>query len=313
MTPDRPNTEQPHGSRSHNIGIAAALGAYFLWGIVPMFWPLLNRSGAVEILAHRIVWSTVVGGVLVAIFARRRWRSQVRGSQTLLRLTLASIVIAINWGVYIWAVNNGRVTEAALGYYINPLLAILAGVLLFSERLAPMQWVAIALATVAVVIITIEYGQPPWVALVLAVSFTIYGVVKKRVKVEPIVSMTAESALMTLPAIGYLIWLATAGRGTFGQLGVGYDLLLAASGVVTAIPLLLFATAAQRIPLSLLGLTQYIAPTMQFLLGVLYFRESMSTGRWAGFALVWVALMIISIHALMSARRSRRIPVTKPT
>ncbi|MDO5498228.1 MAG: EamA family transporter RarD, partial [Propionibacteriaceae bacterium] len=292
--------------RSHNLGVSAALGAYLLWGLVPMFWPLLSRSGAVEILAHRIVWSTVLGALLVLLFARRRWRAQISGRGTIIRLFVASIVIAVNWGVYIWAVNSGRVTEAALGYYINPLLAIIAGVVLFSERLAPMQWAAIGLATVAVVVITIEYGQPPWAALVLAVSFTIYGVVKKRVKVEPIVSMTAESALMTVPAIGFLIWLGTRGAGAFGQHGIGYDLLLACSGVVTAV-LLLVAYAAQRIPLSLIGLTQYIAPTMQFLLGVFYFREPMSTGRWVGFALVWVALMIISVQAVAAARRARRL------
>lgn len=303
MTPDR---------RAHNLGVAAALGAYLLWGIVPMFWPLLDRAGAVEILAHRILWSTVLGAILIALFARRRWRGQVRGSGTILRLTLASIVIAVNWGTYIWAVNNGRVTESALGYYINPLLAILVGVFVFSEKLAPVQWAAIGLATVAVIVITIEYGQPPWVALVLAVSFTIYGVIKKRLKVEPIVSLTVESALMTLPAIGFMVWLASRGSATFLNLGIGHDLLLAASGVVTAIPLLLFAYAAQRIPLSLLGITQYLAPTLQFLLGVFYFREAMSTGRWIGFALVWLALMIITVQALRSARRARQIPVEEP-
>lgn len=304
MTPDR---------RTPNSGVAAALGAYVLWGLVPVFWPLLARSSAPEILAHRIVWSTVFGAILVALFARKRWRAQIRGRDALIRLTVASVVIALNWGVYIWAVNNGRVTEAALGYYINPLLAILAGVFLFSEKLAPLQWAAIGLATVAVVVITIEYGQPPWIALILAVSFTIYGVVKKGVKVEPIVSMTAESALMTVPAIGFLMLLASRGEGDFAQLGIGYDLLLACSGIVTAIPLLLFAYAAQRIPLSVLGLTQYLAPTLQFLLGVFYFREAMSTGRWVGFALVWVALMVISVQAVVTARRSRRIPVTEPT
>lgn len=290
------------------MGVAAALGAYSLWGLVPIFWPLLARSTAPEILAHRIVWSTVFGVILVLLFARTRWRAQISGRGTLIRLTLASVVIALNWGVYIWAVNNGRVVEAALGYYINPLLAILAGVFLFKERLAPLQWAAIGLATVAVVVITIEYGQPPWAALALAISFTIYGVIKKRVKVEPIVSMTAESALMTIPAIGFLGYLASRGEGDFLQHGVGYDLLLACSGVVTAVPLLLFAYAAQRIPLSLIGLTQYLAPTMQFLLGVFYFREAMSTGRWVGFTLVWVALMVISVQAIMAARRSRQAP-----
>lgn len=304
MNPDR---------RSHNLGVTAALGAYVLWGLVPMFWPLLNRSGAVEILAHRIIWSGLLGVILVAVLARKRWRAQLDSRSTMLRLVLAAIVIAANWGIYIWAVNNGRVTEAALGYYINPLLSILVGVIFLGERLAAIQWGAIGLAIVAVVIVSIEYGQLPWVALSLAVSFAIYGVIKKKVRVEPIVSLTVESAIMFLPALAYLIWLGTQGIGKFGQLGIGYDLLLAASGLVTGIPLLLFAYAAQRIPLSLLGLTQYLAPTLQFLLGVFYFKESMSPGRWAGFALVWVALMIITTHAVVSARRSRQIPVTEPT
>ncbi|WP_425310339.1 EamA family transporter RarD [Ammonicoccus fulvus] len=312
MTPDR---------RAHKLGVFAALGAYFLWGIVPMFWPLLDRAGAVEILAHRIAWSTVFGAVLVAVFARKRWRAQITGRGTIMRLLLASVVIAVNWGVYIWAVNNGRVTESALGYYINPLLAILVGVFVFSEKLSPVQWGAIGLAAVAVVVITIEYGQPPWVALVLAVSFTIYGVIKKGVKVEPIVSLTVESALMFLPAVGFMIWLASRNQSTFLEIGIGHDLLLVASGIVTAIPLLLFAFAAQRIPLSLLGLTQYLAPTMQFLLGVFYFKEAMSSGRWIGFALVWLALMIISTQAVITARRKRRaertaaaaeVPVEEP-
>lgn len=299
--------------KAPNPGVAAALGAYVLWGIVPIYWPLLDRSGAVEILAHRIVWSLVVGVVLVAFLARHTWRAQLVGRSTILRLFFASAVIAVNWGVYIWAVNAGRVTEAALGYYINPLLSILVAVLMFGERLAPMQWVAIGLAAVAVVIITVEYGQPPWVALVLAVSFATYGVLKKKVKVEPVVSLTAESALMFPLALGYLIWLGARGMGDFGQNGVGYDLLLASTGVVTAAPLLLFAYAAQRIPLSVLGLTQYVAPTLQFLLGVFYFGESMSPGRWAGFILVWIALMIFSTQAVLDVRSARRRPTPEPT
>jgi chloramphenicol-sensitive protein RarD len=194
-----------------NLGVAAALGAYALWGIVPIYWPLLADSGAVEILAHRIIWSMVFGAVLVAFLARRTWRAQIAGRSTMIRLFMASAVIAVNWGLYIWAVNAGRVTEAALGYYINPLLSILAGVVIFGERLAAVQWAAIGLAVVAVLIITIEYGQPPWVALVLAISFAIYGVLKKKVKVEPVVSMTVESALMTPLAIGYVI---SAGRAS---------------------------------------------------------------------------------------------------
>ena len=289
-----------------NLGVAAALGAYALWGIVPIYWPLLADSGAVEILAHRIIWSVVFGAILVGFLARRTWRAQIAGRGTMLRLLVASAVIAANWGLYIWAVNSGRVTEAALGYYINPLLSILAAVVIFGERLVPVQWISIGLAAVAVVIITVEYGQPPWVALALAVSFAVYGVLKKKVKVEPVVSMTVESALMAPLAIGYLIWLGVQGLGDLGQQGIGYDLLLASTGIVTAIPLLLFAYAAQRIPLSVLGLTQYLAPTMQFLLGVFWFRESMTPGRWAGFVLVWIALMILSTHAVVAARNTRR-------
>lgn len=298
MTPDRP---------TKNFGVAAALGAYALWGIIPIYWPLLERSGALEILAHRIVWSLLVGAILVAFLARRTWRTQIAGRSTMLRLLLASAVIAANWGLYIWAVNNGRVTEAALGYYINPLLSILLGVFMFKEKLAAVQWAAIGLAAVAVAIITVEYGQPPWVALMLAVSFAVYGVLKKKLKVEPVVSLTVESALMTPVALAYLVWLGVQGIGDLGRLGIGYDLLLASTGIVTALPLLLFAYAAQRIPLSILGLTQYLAPTMQFLLGVLYFRETMSVGRWAGFALVWIALTVISVHAVLKARRSHRL------
>ena len=298
MTTTPPET----GSRA---GVTAALTAYALWGLVPLYWRLVSGAGAFEVLAHRIIWSLAFGVLLVLLFARRRWRAQLASPRTLLTLVAAAGFVTINWGVYIWAVTSDRVTETALGYYINPLISILFGVLLLRERLAPIQWVAIGLAAVAVVVLTIGYGKPPWVALALAGSFGIYGVLKKRVAVEPIVSLTFESAVVTLPALAFLAWLASRGESHFGHQPLAQDLLLIGGGVVTAVPLLAFAFAAQRIPLSLLGITQYLAPTIQFILGVAVFGEPMPPARWAGFALVWVALMLITGHALWRARRRR--------
>ncbi|OYO09270.1 EamA family transporter RarD [Enemella evansiae] len=298
MTSTPPET----GSRA---GVTAALTAYALWGLVPLYWRLIDGAGAFEVLAHRIIWSLAFGVLLVLLFARTRWRRQLASPRTLLTLAAAAGFVTINWGVYIWAVTNDRVTETALGYYINPLISILFGVLLLQERLAPIQWVAIGLAAIAVVVITIGYGRLPWVALLLAGSFGIYGVIKKRVTVEPIVSLTYESAVATLPALLFLGWLAARGGSHFGQQPLSQDLLLMGGGVVTAVPLLAFAFAAQRIPLSLLGITQYLAPTIQFVLGVAVFGEPMPPARWAGFMLVWLALMLITGHALWRARRRR--------
>ena len=298
--------------RSHRVGVTAGLVAYGLWGLVPLFWPLVQPAGAVEILAHRIVWSLVFAGAL-ALVLRTGWLRVLRDRRTFALLSLASAIVAVNWGTYIWAVNNGHVVEAALGYYINPVLSIVAGVVLLRERLRRVQWIAVGIAAVAVVVLTVDYGRLPYVSLVLAVSFATYGVCKKHVRVPAVASMGVESAVLTLPALAYLVWQWRAGPGTFARYGVGHDLLLAATGLVTVVPLILFAVAAPKIPLSTMGLLQYLAPTMQFLLGLLYFHEHMSTGRWIGFGLVWSALVLITVDGLWRRRHVDRLPATAGT
>lgn len=289
------------------------LGAYGFWGLVPLFWPLVKRAGALEILASRVVWSLVVSGVLLLILVPKGWWARLRSRRKLILLGLASAAISVNWGLYIWSVNNGHVVESALGYYINPILSILVGVFFLGERLKALQWAAVGLAVVAVVVLTIDYGRPPWIALTLAASFATYGVLKKQINAGAIETLTVESAFLVLPALAYIGYLQVNGKLTFGHLGWSHTLLLMAGGLVTAIPLLFFAAAATRVPLSTLGLLQYMTPTAQFLLGVLYFGESMSSGRWFGFALVWVSLIMLSVNGLYRANASRRtVRITEP-
>jgi chloramphenicol-sensitive protein RarD len=287
-------------------GILYGIGAYTLWGAVPLFWPLVSRASAPELLAHRVIWSLVICAVLLLTVVPRGWWRRVRRPRTLLLLAGAAAVVSVNWGVYIWAVNHGHVVETSLGYYINPILSILVGVVFLRERLAPLQWVSVGLAAAAVVVLTFEYGQLPWIALTLATSFATYGVIKKQVNGGAVETLTVESAVLTPVALGYLAFLQVTGDLTFGHLGWAHNVLLIASGLVTVIPLLFFAAAATRLPLSTLGLLQYIAPTLQFLLGVLYFGETMSPGRWIGFALVWLALVILTVYGVRQAHRARR-------
>ncbi|MGW0394571.1 EamA family transporter RarD [Streptomyces sp. NPDC003042] len=287
-------------------GLLYGFGAYGMWGLVPLFWPLLKPSGAVEILAHRMVWSLAVVGV--ALLALRRWswiRELLRQPRKLALTALAASVISVNWGLYIWAVNNGQVVEASLGYFINPLVTIAIGVLILGERLRRAQWVAVGIGFAAVLVLAIGYGRPPWISLTLAFSFAAYGLIKKKLDMGGLESLTAETALLFLPALGYLLWLGAVGQSTFTAQGVGHSALLAATGLVTAIPLVCFGAAAIRVPLSTLGLLQYMAPVFQFGLGVLYFHEAMPPERWAGFSLVWAALAILTWNALRTARRSR--------
>jgi chloramphenicol-sensitive protein RarD len=291
-------------------GILYGIGAYTLWGAVPIFWPLVARAGALELLAHRVIWSLVICVILLLTVVPRGWWGRIGRPRTLLLLALAAAVVSVNWGVYIWAVNHGHVVETSLGYYINPILSILVGVVFLRERLAPLQWVSVGMAALAVLVLTFEYGRLPWIALTLATSFATYGVIKKQVNGGAVETLTVESALLTPVALGYLVFLQVTGGLTFGHLGWAHNLLLIASGLVTVIPLLFFAAAATRLPLSTLGLLQYIAPTLQFLLGVLYFGEDMSFGRWIGFALVWLALAILTVYGVRQARRTRR-PATQ--
>ncbi|MFF4231561.1 EamA family transporter RarD [Streptomyces sp. NPDC001820] len=287
-------------------GLLYGIAAYGMWGLVPLFWPLLKPSGAMEILAHRMVWSLAL--VVVALLALKRWgwvRELIRQPRKLGLITVAAAVITVNWGFYIWAVNSGHVVEASLGYFINPLVTIAMGVLLLKERLRPAQWAAVGTGFAAVLVLAIGYGQPPWISLVLAFSFATYGLVKKKVNIGGLESLAAETAIQFLPALGFLLWLGADGSATFGTHGAGHAALLAATGVVTAVPLVCFGAAAIRVPLSTLGLLQYLAPVFQFLLGILYFHEEMPAERWAGFALVWLALSCLTWDALRTARRTK--------
>ncbi|MFF5760104.1 EamA family transporter RarD [Streptomyces longwoodensis] len=295
-------------SRSEQrIGLLNGFAAYGMWGLVPLFWPLLKPAGAVEILAHRMVWSLAFVAVALLFIRRWAWAGELlRQPRRLALLTVAAAVITVNWGVYIWAVNAGHVVEASLGYFINPLVTIAMGVLILKERLRPVQWAAVGVTVVAVVVLTVGYGRPPWISLCLAFSFATYGLVKKKVNLGGVESLAAETAIQFLPAVAYLTWLSTRGESTFASEGAGHSALLAATGVVTAIPLVCFGAAAIRVPLSTLGLLQYLAPVFQFLLGIAYFHEEMPAERWAGFALVWLALSMLTWDALRTARRARR-------
>ncbi|MCH5676047.1 EamA family transporter RarD [Streptomyces gilvus] len=294
-------------------GLLNGFAAYGMWGLVPLFWPLLKPAGAVEILAHRMVWSLVFVAVALVYVRRWAWAGELlRQPRRLALVAVAAAVITVNWGVYIWAVNSGHVVEASLGYFINPLVTIAMGVLLLKERLRPVQWAAVGIGLAAVIVLTVGYGQPPWISLTLAFSFATYGLVKKKVNLGGIESLAAETAIQFLPAVGYLLWLTSRGDSTFTTEGPGHGALLAATGVVTALPLVCFGAAAIRVPLSTLGLLQYLAPVFQFLLGVAYFHEAMPVERWAGFALVWGALCLLTFDAWRAARETRRRLVEAP-
>ncbi|MEV8568606.1 EamA family transporter RarD [Streptomyces sp. NPDC051322] len=289
---------------SERAGFLNGVAAYAMWGLVPMFWPLLKPSGAIEILAHRMVWS--LGVVLIALLVMRRWAwigELVRTPRRLGLVAVAAVVISINWGGYIWAVNDGQVVEASLGYFINPLVTIAMGVLLLGERLRPAQWAAVGTGVAAVLVLAIGYGKPPWISLMLAFSFATYGLVKKKVNLGGLESLAAETAVQFLPALGYLLFLAAHGDATFGT--PAHGALLASTGLVTAIPLVLFGAAAIRVPLSTMGLLQFLTPVFQFGLGILYFHEAMPPERWAGFSLVWLALTVLTWDALRNAHRTR--------
>jgi chloramphenicol-sensitive protein RarD len=268
---------------------------------------LLEPAGAVEILAHRIVWSLVTMSVLVLALGRTAaFRRVVARRRVALLLTLAAVLITVNWAVYIWGVNNGHVVETALGYFINPLVTVLMGVFIFGERLRRWQWVAMAVAGLAVVVLTVGYGRLPWVALVLAFSFGSYGLCKKQAGAPAIESVTFETMLIGPIALGYLLWLGATGEAAFVSHGPGHALLFASTGIVTAIPLICFGGAAIRVPMVTLGLLQYLTPTLQFLLGILYFHEDMPAVRWVGFVLVWIALAIFTADSLQYRRRTPR-------
>ncbi|RBY83430.1 EamA family transporter RarD [Blastococcus sp. TF02A-30] len=295
------------------LGVASGLAAYALWGLFPLYFPLLEPAGGLEIVAHRVLWSLLFVGLLLT--AVRRWgnvRAAVTDRRTVLVLAGAAVLIAANWLIFVYGVNSGHVVETSLGYFINPLVSVLLGVVVFAERLRPLQWLAVAIAAVAVGVLTVDYGRPPWIALSLAATFGLYGLMKKVVRVEAAPGLFVETALVSLPAVAVLAFLQADGSATFGAEGAGHVALLLSSGVATAVPLLLFAAAARRIPLSTVGLLQYLTPLMQLAIGVFVYDEPMPPARLAGFAIVWLALAVFTADSLRHARGLARRPVTEP-
>lgn len=291
-------------------GLAMGAGAYLCWGLFPLYWPLLDPAGSLEALAHRIVWSLVFVGLLLTV--THRWyafRAIWSDRRRIGFLALASVVIAVNWGAFIYGVTHDKVIETSLGYFINPLVTVLMGVVFLGERLRRLQWVALSIATLAVVGLTIEYGRPPWVALVLAFSFGSYGLAKKKAGAGAVESLTFETLVLAPIALGYILFLTASGDAEFGTNGSVHVALLVSTGIVTAIPLICFGAAATRVSLTTLGLLQYLAPTLQFALGVLLFHEPMPTMRWIGFGLVWVALVIFTAESINHRRRQLRMVV----
>ncbi|WP_188283984.1 EamA family transporter RarD [Streptomyces sp. CBMA29] len=287
-------------------GLVYGFAAYGMWGLFPLFWPLLEPAGALEILAHRMVWALVVVAVILLAMRRWAWISEVvRQPRRLGLIAVAALFVSVNWGLYIWAVNAGHVVEASLGYFINPLVTIALGVLVLHERLRPVQWAAVGVGVLAVVVLAVGYGRLPWIALTLAFSFGVYGLAKKQINMGGLESLAAETSVQFLPALVFLVVLGARGDSTFTHHGPGHAALLAACGLVTAVPLVCFGMAATRLPLSTIGLMQYLTPVFQFLIGVLHFHEEMPPERWAGFLMVWAALVLLTWDAIRGARRGR--------
>jgi chloramphenicol-sensitive protein RarD len=294
-------------------GVLYGVGAYLLWGLFPLYWPLLAPSNALEVLAHRILWSLVVVIVLLGLTRRTAQVRAIAGDRRrLVQLALAAVFVAVNWGTYIYGVSSGQVVETSLGYFVNPIVTVLLGVVVLGERLRPAQWTALGAAFVAVVVLTVENGSPPWIALVLAFSFGFYGLLKKTAGTGAIEGLAVETAVLLPVAAAYVTVLGVSGAGTFGSEGPGHAGLLALSGLVTAVPLLLFGAAASRVPLTTLGVLQYLAPTMQFLLGVTLLDEPLPLVKLLGFVLVWLGVALFTADLVRHHRRQLRLAVTAP-
>jgi len=286
--------------------LLAGIGAYIIWGFVPLYWQLLKPASAPEILSHRVVWSL---GLLLLIVYFRKLTREVKNAlfdkRKLGLLALAAIFVTINWGMFIWAVNNGHVIETSLGYFINPLVSVALGVLILKEKLRGLQKIAVALTFVAVTFLTIALGKPPYIALTLAFSFGFYGLVKKLANVDAIPSLTIETLLLTPFFSAFMFYLNSKNDLSFANGDVAHALWLTTAGVVTVIPLLLFGFAVVRIPLVAIGLLQALGPILQFLLGYYAFKEPMTSARWFGFYLVWLAVIVFSYDAIKTSRKNR--------
>ena len=289
-----------------NPGMLYAALAFLAWGLFPLYFKALRSIPAQEILAHRMVWSLVF--LAVVLLWRRQWSwlaAVARQPKVLAGFAASALLLSTNWGIYIWAVNHDRVVDASLGYFINPLVNVVLGSLLLKERMRPVQWTAVALAAAGVAWLTVDAGHPPWIALAIGTTFGIYGLLRKTASLGALEGLSLETMLLFPFAAGYLLWLAQAGQNGFLAAAPLSQALLALSGPVTAIPLLMFAAAARRLPLSLLGLMQYVVPTMQLLLGVWLYHEPFGPGRLVGFALIWGGLALYSAEGAARSWRRR--------
>ena len=287
-----------------NRGVLYGVAAFLMWGFFPIYFKALQVVPSLQIMPHRVVWTFLF--VMLLILLRREWprfRDSLRKPRVLLTYTLAAGLLAVNWLIFIYGINSGQVVETSLGYFINPLLSVALGVVFLRERLRPMQWFPVGLAALGVLYLTLQYGSLPWIALALAFSFGMYGLIKKIAPLGALHSLSLETGIIFIPALLYLLYAESQGNGSFGHLGWNATLLLAFAGVVTALPLLLFGLAARSIPLTMLGILQYIAPTVQFLLGIFLYQEPFTATRLVGFSIIWLALLIFTVEGLYERRK----------
>ena len=290
-----------------NKGILNGIAAYALWGLFPIYWKYLHQVPALQIIGHRIGWSFLL--LIVVILLTKQWREFRAAALTFKTIgiySIAAILLSFNWLIYVWGVNAGFIIETSLGYFINPLFSVLLGVVFLRERLRPAQWIPIGLAAAGVIYLTFTYGRPPWIALSLAFTFGLYGLVKKLSPLGSLYGLTLETAIVFPIALVYLAFVEFTGAGSFLHEGARTDILLIGTGVVTSVPLLMFASAARQIPLTMIGVLQYIAPTLQFLIGVFVYHELFNQSRMIGFSLVWLALLIFWLENYLA---NRRVPV----
>lgn len=302
-----PSTGPAPVDKDTTAGILFGIGAYGLWGLLPLYFYVLHPAGAVEIVANRVVWSLLFCVLLITI--TRSWRvlaAAFRNRTVIVPLSIAAALIAVNWLTYTYGVTTGQAVEASLGYFINPLVSVLLGVFVLKEKLRPLQWAAVGIGFIAVGVLTVSYGKLPWIALTLALSFGLYGFVKKRVgpRADAITSLTVETIVLAPLAAATMIVLALTGAASLATNGAGHFWLLVASGVITAVPLLFFGASARRLPMTTIGLLQYFAPVLQFIVALVVFKETMTLDRWMGFGVVWLALLVLTLDMLVSARRT---------
>jgi len=299
-----PSPALPGSSQSQRAGLLAGFAAYLSWGLLPVYWKAVQAVPALEILCHRIIWSVVFSGACLLVTRHgREVADAFRSRRNLAYLVASSLLVASNWGLYIYGVNAGHVVQCSLGYYINPLINVILGFIFFRDRLRPVQWIAVALAAAGVANEVVRFGQLPWIALLLALTFGLYGLVRKKMGSGPLVGIFIETAFMSLPAAAYLIWLHVQGRGALGTLGLKTDLILLGAGMITTLPLLGFNYGARRLSLVTMGILQYIAPTCMFLLGILVYGEAFSVVQLWTFILIWCGVILYTTESTLHFKR----------